>query len=206
MQNKTRPYHPCINDQGFVMVMGLMFMVVLSIMAAAAMIGRNTEQQIVTNSEVSDHNFYTAEAVAIEGLVNVHHGDDLTLNNPGVPPFLWLQPEAATADIGLSANWPNGPMVPQQTTLTGPFTNVLPSGYASDGTAAGDRIWFAGLDKDCGSTYTHNSIKETTGGVDEIGKCYELFGMYDVKSGAGKAYHGRRMVSMGYNKTLYIPK
>lgn len=206
MPSRTKKNNLLSNDQGFVLVMGLMFLVVLSIMAAAAMIGRNIEQQIVTNSEVSDHNFYVAEAVAIEGVVNVHHGDDITLNNPGVPPFLWLQPEAASADLGLSANWPNGPLVPAKTALTGAFTDVRPAGYADNNTATGDRIWYAGLDRNCGSTYTHTSIKETTTGVDEVGKCYELFGMYDVKAGAGKAYHGRRMVSMGYNKTLYIPK
>lgn len=206
MLSKVKNFQCCDNDQGFVMVMGLMFLVVLSIMATAAMIGRNTEQQIVTNSEVSDHNFYVTEAVAIEGLVNVHEAPDTDLQSPGIPPYLWLQPSVASADLALSANWPNGPLVPQATTLTGPFTNVLPAGYADNGTATGDRIWYAGVDRDCGSTYAHNSIKETTSGVDEIGKCYELFGMYDVKAGAGKAYHGRRMVSMGYNKTLYIPK
>lgn len=221
MQIQINRFYQVNNNQGFVLVMGLMFMVVLSIMAAAAMVGRNTEQQIASNSEISDHNFYVAEAVAIEGLVTVHHAADNDLLNPGTPPFLWLQLATASAPLDQSSNWPNGPMVPKRTSLDGGFTDITPVGYNDTGSATGDRIWFAGLDMSCSGggggaggggagggdgTFSPHSIVESTGGVQPISKCYEMFGMYDVKSGAGKAYHGKRLISIGYNKTIFEPQ
>lgn len=189
------------NESGVVLVTTLLIMVVLAIMGTAAMTIRNTEQSITLNSEVFQHNFYAVEAVALEGAAAIENTSDTTLwNVSAVPtaPALWLklQEDPSVVDLSQSSQWP-GTVTPNDTTLDAGIVDITPPGYADDGTASGDRIWYAAMDVGiCGGDLTDPTKRE---------KCYDVYGMYDVKSGAGKAYHGRKMLQVGYKKVIYEP-
>ena len=211
------------NEHGFVMVMALMMLVVLSLMATAAMSVRNTEQAIVRNTEVMVTNFFGVEAVTLEGASmlegtnndNLRDIDTIDCNNDpntaGVPPsnLCWLRPNAAGAiDLSFNAQWPTGGaggIVPHVTTFNGGNRSITPAGYAPDGTVNGDRIWYAAVQGNLAADADQYEICRGSNLSDPVKmeKCYSVHGMYDVKPAAGKAFTGRRMMMVGYKKTVY---
>lgn len=191
------------NQNGMVLVTALLMLVVLTIMGVGAVTIRNTERSIAANSEIFQHNFYTVEAVALEGVAQIQQLSDAVLNSVSSYPN-WLVPENPAIDLEDSSQWPSGLVIPRNTTLTGAATNITPPGYASDGTSAGDRIWTAAIDTGLasGSSVTYGS---GSGGTTTQERMFDVYGMYDVKPGAGKSYHGRMMLVVGYKKQVNIP-
>ncbi len=195
-------------NDGAVLVTALLMMVVLSIMSAFAMTVSMIERKVVSNSEVFQHNFYSAEGTMLEGGALLDQIPDATLQNPAAFPG-WLRqedpiPANRTIFLDQSAQWPSALILPNDTTLNMDPTNLTPPGYASDGTAAGDRVWHAALDVGpCGGA------GGTSGGnlanPNSTEQCYEIYGMYDVKRGPGKTYTGRMMMTVGYKKVIYTP-
>jgi len=187
--------HVLENEKGAVLVTALLIMVVLTIMGAAAMSIRNTETRVAKNSEIFMRNFYALEAVALEGAASIEKLDDSVLLDSSAFPS-WLKPDQTAIDLTDSDQWPSGLIMPEDTSLDTTDTDITPGGYASDGTSTGDRIWYAGIDLGSCSTssLTDPNRREN---------CYDVYGMYDVKSGAGKAFHGKMMLLLGYKKVLY---
>jgi len=184
------------NQEGFVLVTALLILVVLSIMGTASMMLRNTEQKITSNVEVFQHNFYVLETTALEGITTLEGLSDTVLTNaPSFPS--WLKQESPSIDLRQSSQWPSGAILPANTSLTTPPVNITPPGYASNGTASGDRIWYAAVDK---GPCPFADLSDP----DKIEECYDVYSMYDVKSGPGKAYHGKAMLLIGYKKVLYF--
>lgn len=182
-------------ESGFVLITALMFMVILAIMGVASMSIRNTEQTVTQNAEIFQNNFYAVEAVTLEGATKIDAAPDATLKDVAAFPG-WLKVKnPATINLNLSAQWP-GVVIPADTSLNGGVTNITPPGYVSNGTAAGDRIWYAAVDLGaCGGSVTDPT---------KVEKCYDIYGMYDVKPGAGKSYHGKMMLAVGYKRVVYL--
>ena len=95
-------------------------------------------------------------------------------------------------------------MKPEGPVFNGGDRNITPAGYAADGTVNGDRIWYAAVQGNLNSDSTSYQICRGSDLSDptKVEKCDSVYGMYDVKSGAGKAYPGRRMMMVGYKKTV----
>lgn len=200
------------NDHGFVLVMALVMLVILSIMSAAAMTVRNTEQQVIVNLEVMQNNFYAVEAVTLEGTMALENLADATLLNLDATTLSWLKPndpKDVTPDINLtlSSAWDQGSasIKPVDTVLDSGTTKITPQGYNDTNTSTGDRIWYAALQGNLATQEDYYDLcpDEAVSDEDKVVKCYSVYGMYDVKSGAGKSYHGRRMLMVGYKKTIY---
>lgn len=211
------------NEQGFVLVMALMILVVLSIMGTAAMTVRNTEVMIATNAEIIQHNFYALEAVTLEGTAVIEETDDDTLlnyNNPtwAIPADLtWLQRNdpgpPLLIDLTKSGTWSGSLISPQGTSINKakfpePADPKNPDRFSIEppGFNPPDRIQYAAVQ---GNLNSDNNEYDICAGSDlsdatKQEKCYSVFGMYDVNSGAGKAYSGRRMLMVGYKKTVYL--
>lgn len=187
------------DEGGFVLVAALMIMIILTLMGVASMGIRNTEQSVAKNSEVYQSNFYSVESATLEGVATIAALDDAILNDSTSFPA-WLRPDVPSINLRQSAQWPSATIIPAGTSLNatnhGGATNITPPGYAPDGTSTGDRIWYAATDLGpCGG----GSLTDPT----KVEKCYNVYGMYDVKSGAGKSYHGKMMLSIGYKRVVY---
>jgi hypothetical protein len=197
-------------EQGFILVFALMVLVVLSLMGGAAMMVRNTEQQLVGNSEIVENNFYAAETVTIEGATNIENmADSILLKVASFP--TWLQPDEDKTIRELladSSQWPNAKITPQGTSFTAGDRKITPIGYAPNGASTGDRLWYAAVQGNLRSDDNSYDICSGSDLSDEtkVEKCYTVYGMYDVKSGKGKAYSGRKLLMVGYKKTLYYPE
>ena len=191
------------NDEGVVLVTALLMLAVLTLMGVAAMSIRNTEQSISANNEVSQHNFYAVEAVTLEGAAAIEQLSDAVLNDSTTFP-LWLQPIGTAIDLEDSSVWPGGAFSPRGTTLTGAATDITPAGYTPNGTSAGDRIWSGAIDQGLasGSSVTYGS---GSAGMTKQERIFDAYGIYDVKSGAGKTYHGKMMLVVGYKKQVDAP-
>ena len=206
MNKDTKSYTLLRNNDGAVLVTALLMMVVLSIMSAFAMTVSMIEQKVTTNSEVFQHNFYSAEGVMLEGAAILDLIPDTTLQNPATFPG-WLRQEDPIPSnrailLDQSNQWPSALILPADTTLQTAVTNLTPAGYAPDGTTVGDRIWNAALDigpcGGAGGTQGGNLANPNT-----TEQCYEIYGMYDVKRGQGKSFTGRMMMTVGYKKVIY---
>ena len=206
------------SEKGAALVTALLVLVILTIMGTAAMMVRNTEQSIVLNSEVFQHNFYSLEGVTLEGAHAVDNLDDECLLNfssskcpptyypPGFPTNItdmnWIQPfnpnPLAITDMTQQSNWPSGSISPVASSLNTDPTNIIPPGYNDTGTAADDRIWYSAIDRGIckGGSYKEGEPQE---------KCYDVYGMYDTKRGAGKSYSGHMMLLVGYQQVVYPP-
>lgn len=196
--------------QGFVLVLVLMVLVVLSLMGGAAMLMRNTEQQLISNVEIFDTNFYAAETIAVEGATTIENTDDSILLQVASLPT-WLQPDNDTGTLRLllthADQWPNASITPAETSFTSGDRKITPTGYSSDGTSAKDRLRYAAVQGNLRSDTNSYDICTGSNLSDEtkVEKCYTVYGMYDVKSGTDKAYSGRKLLMLGYRKTLYYP-
>ncbi len=72
------------NEDGFVLVLALVFLVVLSLLAVAGVRMTSTELKIAGNERVGKVNFYTAEGAAFEGVqrnLNKYRREDLLPNS-----------------------------------------------------------------------------------------------------------------------------
>jgi hypothetical protein len=187
--------HVFKNERGAVLVVSLLMLVILSIMGAFAMTISMIEQKVTLNSEIFQHNFYSAEGTTLEAAAIIDQTDDsILLDPPAFPP--WLKSQDPAIDLTFQAQWPSALIAPQGTTLNGAPTDITPPGYAPDGTSAGDRIWNAAIDNGiCAGGSLTDPTKEE--------HCYDVYGMYDVNRGAGKAYTGRMLMTVGYKKVLY---
>lgn len=195
------------SQDGAVLVMALLMLVILSIMGAFALTISSVEQRVTMNSEVFQNNFYAAEAVTLEGAAMITETDDEDLLDFGGADYpTWLGEDhdgsnGFTALLRQSNQWRKaggvaGFPVPEDTDMNVDPINILPAGYNSDGTAAGDRIWYSAVDN---GVCFMSSITDPT----REERCYDVFGMYDVKRGAGKTYSGRLMLNVGYKKVVY---
>lgn len=198
------------DEQGFIMVMALMMLVILSIMGGAAMTVRNTEQQVTVNTEVLHHNFFAVEAVTLEGAAEISQAIDLFNEKDPTAPFdpldpnpianwpLWLRPNSTALDLTRSSDWAT--IGPEESDLKDGVADILPDGYAFNGTSAGDRIWYAAEAASNNGRCEGGSLTQE----DKAEMCYSVYGMYDVKTGAGKTYSGRRLLNVGYKKVVYF--
>lgn len=194
------PFQLLTKEDGVVLVTALLFMVILTIMGAAAMSIRNTEQTITRNSEIFQSNFYTTEAAALEGVTELENlADDTLYDNAPYSAFpMWLKHSSVGLNFDLVAEWDPAsyPVQPGETSLTGGDTKITPPGYAPDGTVNGDRIWYVATSLGrCAADDVSVQFPRTD--------CYHIHGMYDIKAGSGKAYHGKRLLKIGYKKRLY---
>lgn len=187
------------NERGAVLVLALLMLVILSIMGAFALTISSLEQRITSNSEIFQHNFYAVEAVTLEGAAALNQTDDAEFVDAAYPDNIdGLALDDPSINLRLSAQWhdANPGIVPEPTSLTAAAVDIRPPGYDSDGTVDGDRIWYARTDNGVcfGASLTDPDKEE---------RCFDVYGMYDVKRGAGKAYTGRMLLTVGYKKIVY---
>jgi len=187
------------NERGAVLVLALLMLVILSIMGAFALTISSLEQRITSNSEIFQHNFYAVEAVTLEGAAALNQTDDAEFVDAAYPDNIdGLELDDPSINLRLSAQWhdANPGIVPEPTSLTAAAVDIRPPGYDSDGTVDGDRIWYARTDNGVcfGASLTDPDKEE---------RCFDVYGMYDVKRGAGKAYTGRMLLTVGYKKIVY---
>lgn len=219
-ENNCQASPVATNEQGFILVMALLMLVVLSLMGTAAMTVRNTEVSIATNAEIIQHNFYALEAVTLEGTAVLEETDDNTLRNLDTAPLAWLKPNDPDVlppidpiDLSKRATWSSPQITPQDTSINktkfpepadpeNPNRfSIEPPGYSNPP----DHIQYAAVQ---GNLHSDANQYDLCAGSDQSDptkqeKCYSVFGMYDVRSGSGKAYSGRRMLMVGYKKTVY---
>ncbi|MCB2218101.1 MAG: pilus assembly PilX N-terminal domain-containing protein [Desulfobulbaceae bacterium] len=191
------------NQTGAVLVVALMMLVILSIMGGYALTISSIEQRVTRNSEVFQHNFYAAEAVTLEAATTIFEEDDADLD---VPSYGWLKIDDPAIDLTQSSQWPSALIAPADTSLTealSAFADITPPGYAPDSTSAGDRIWYAAIDNGTCGAWTGSGGSLTGGPGAPQERCYDVYGMYDIKRGGGKTYTGRMMMTIGYKKVLY---
>lgn len=208
------------NEQGFILILALLMMLTLSLTGAAAMMMRNTEQFIVTNTEISQNNFYAAEAVTMEAIValKILADDDdkkevLLIPDEEHTDYRWLavidpaEEDWPPFDLSDTTLWYQGnpDIRPRETELDEEDNGIMPKGYASNGTTDGDRIWYAVMR---GTVNSDFNDRDNCGGSElsdpsKVEKCFTVFGMYDVKPGQGKAYPGQRMLMVGYRHMVY---
>lgn len=183
-------------ESGFVLITALMFMVILTIMGVASMSIRNTEQSITKNAEVFQNNFYSVEAATLEGANSIAVMADTILKDPAAFPG-WLKTDDPTnIDLSQETQWPSGFILPTDTTLNAGITSITPPGYAPGVATGGDRIAYAAIDLGpCGGSLTDPT---------QVEKCYDVYGMYDVTPGPGKAFHGKMMLAVGYKRVVYL--
>jgi len=188
------------DEQGFILVLALGMLVVLSIMGTAAMTVRNTEVAIVANAEVMQRTFYVLEAVTLEGTTEIENQTDKLLRELDGTQLGWLKPNdpdlPPLIHLSKSSTWSGLQINPEPTKLL----DIKPTGFS-----AGDHIWYAAVQ---GNLHSDENEYDACAGSDlsdetKRVKCYSVYGMYDVKSGAGKAYSGRRMLLVGYKRTVY---
>lgn len=191
------------SEDGVVLVTALLMLVVLTLMGIAAMSVRNTETSITKNNEVYQRNFYSAEGVTLEGVAALEKLSDTVLTTPGSYPA-WLRQENPGINLEFSNQWPSGLIDPRKSEDPLTVVKFTPAGYAPDGTSAGDRIWSAAIDLGAasGSSGTYGS---GSGGMTKVERLFDVYGMYDVKPGAGKSYHGKAMLVVGYKKQVDTP-
>ena len=192
---------PIANEQGMVLVIALMIMVILSLLASFATTVSNTERFIASNDEIYLHNFYTAEAVCVEAGANIEAMPNSNLKDSTTwgsgNTYPWLEsampgspdPDgdgAPGTDLTRQANWPMAG-APQVIPATTTLPNIIPAG-----SIAPDRIQYA--------------VQKVDQQLVPIGDpqphIYTLYGMYDVNRGAGKSYHGKLLIAMGYKKLI----
>lgn len=212
------------NEQGFVLVMALMILVVLSIMGTAAMTVRNTEVMIATNAEIIQHNFYALEAVTLEGTTRFAEADDsdfskflvkvlngeVPVNDPEWDDAKWTwfrpndpdNPPADIIDLSQRSTWTSTKITPNETGLKTSGFDIRPAGYVTPP----DHIHYAAVQGNLNSDSNEYDICAGSDLSDSTKReaCFSVFGMYEVNSGAGKAYSGRRMLMVGYKKTIYL--
>lgn len=194
---------PVENDQGMVLVMALMVMVILSLLAAFATTMSNTERMIAANDEIYTHNFYAAEAVCVEAGANLEAIPNNNLKTTvtwGVGnTYPWLESAMPTdpdpdgdgtpgTNLELQANWPMAG-APQVIPATTAQANITPPGSAPP-----DRIQYAS--QKIGVTGSLIMGQPQT-------HVFALYGMYDVNRGAGKSYTGKVLIAMGFKKLVY---
>jgi hypothetical protein len=195
------------SEQGAVLVVALLMLVILSIMGAFAMTISMIEQRVTLNSEVFQHNLYTVEATTLEAAARIDDGDDTDLLNAGSPPFGWIipqNPNALIVDLSQSGNWPHPSYPLNETNLPAPM-DLKPQGYNFTNTVADDKIMYGATDR-LTSAGEPNCPAGSAGSVtygSPQEHCYDVYGIYDIKRGNGKAYSGRMMMKIGYKKVLY---
>lgn len=186
------------NSGGFILVLTLVLLVILSIMGGAAIIVRNTEVQIAANTEMLKANFYAVEAVTLEGAVALAKLPDGTLLDVAAFPDWLKSSKAVSVNLQNNNQWSSRFIFPEETHLNQGANSIVPPGYAAHtaGSGAKDRIQYAALDLGLcpGSSYSHGSRFE---------KCFSIYGLYDVKDGPEKAYPGQRLLNIGYKRVVY---
>ena len=194
---------PVGNDQGMVLVIALMVMVILSLLAAFATTMSNTERMIAANDEVYTHNFYGAEAVCVEAGANLEaipNGNLKTTTTWGAgKTYPWLESAMPAdpdpdgdgqpgTDLELQANWPMAG-APQVIPATTALPNITPPGSAPP-----DRIQYAAQKIGVSGTLIMGQPQTSV---------FALYGMYDVNRGVGKSYTGKVLIAMGFKKLVY---
>lgn len=187
------------NEHGMVLVTTLLIMVILLIMGTVSVTIRNTEQRIVTNTEVFQHNFYALEGTTLEGVSNVADIADSDITSGSVPTWLSVY-DPAIVDIRDSNEWGlSGSVTPEETGLTSGQMDITPQGYtdvpaSSAGFVSGNRMGFAVSDEGvCGGSLTDPTKQE---------RCFDVFGMYDVDKDSW--YSGKMMLMIGYKRVVYL--
>jgi Tfp pilus assembly protein PilX len=107
-----RPLSPLSNQQGSVMVIALMILVVVTIVGIASMNDSRTEQQLVRNEAIYKQDFYLAESAAIEGAQRLNNlNDRWVLQNQAQP---WLNQNEDNTGVNLTdpGNWDTGGATP----------------------------------------------------------------------------------------------
>ena len=187
------------NEKGMVLVTTLLIMVILLIMGTVSVTIRNTEQRIVTNTEVFQHNFYSVEGVTLEGVSNIADIPDIDFTTGSLPTWLRVY-DPTLMDIRDNAEWgPSGLITPKETALTSGVMDISPQGYTdlpatAIGFVSGNRIGSAVSDKGvCGGSLTDPTKQE---------RCFDVFGMYDVDKDSW--YSGKMLMMIGYKRVVYL--
>jgi Tfp pilus assembly protein PilX len=116
MKTKTlrnSPVAPCDcrigSEDGFVLVLSLMVLVVLTLLGISATDTSVIEVQIAGNDNVAKMLFYNAESAAHEAAQRLQNERDENKLKAARTPFVWLSEEAKTHDLlaGGDTNWSN---------------------------------------------------------------------------------------------------
>ncbi len=92
------------NEEGFLILIALMFLVLLTIVGLAASNASKTEVQIVTSELIYQDNFYRTEAAVMEGAELLEN-----LADPQTTPPAWLTPVAGgITSANLGTAWAGG--------------------------------------------------------------------------------------------------
>lgn len=196
-QQKPILYAPLANQQGMVLVISLMLLVVLSLMATSAIQLSNIEQAIATSSEVSQHNFYSLETAAIEAIVQIENTPDqvlkdltptwLALDDQHLKDIPQLDNPLYEFNFRVSGHWNAGANIsPQETSLN----DIRPTDYG-----AGDRIRYVVIDTGLAPGASWSTPGEET-------HAYAVYSVYDVDTGT--TYPGRKILAMGHTKKLNL--
>ena len=111
------------NENGSVIIMALIFLVLLTILGMSATSTSTIEVQIAGNSARAKQTLYMAEAAAMEGVQRLENGTQDDLTAPYVAPYEWLNP-----DLGELTNpIANGTLVTRTSSTTETGTGGNPT-------------------------------------------------------------------------------
>jgi len=111
------------NEDGSVIIMALIFMVLLTIIGMSATSTSTIEVQIAGNSARAKQTLYLAEAAAMEAVQRLEEGSVADITSPYENPYEWLNP-----DLGELTNpITHGTLVSRTSTVTEAVTGGNPT-------------------------------------------------------------------------------
>lgn len=193
------------NESGFVLVLSLIILVIMSLLAVFATNISNIEIQTSTNNEKFQTAFFLGEGVAVEGVgvLNNEAYDKLISHNPyltGLPYTAWLNTHpiyfsgGTGADLTDADSWDVGGVKITSTALTDQMDEggLRPPGFDT----ANDHLAFAVQDTGVAAGYDESSNPQV--------RAYFLYGFYDV--GRQSAFPGKNIIELGYRMPLTQPE
>jgi Tfp pilus assembly protein PilX len=204
----VRPLH---NERGVVLVMSMLLLVILSLLGALSLRIANNEVLTAGNSEESIMKFYMLEGVGLEGVARLEYQNDgsacpgcrveklYNVKDLAVGDLVWLDEvysvTTTAPDLTIIDNWASAStkaLGVADGLSVGNQYSLEPLGYDE---SLGDRVRYALQDNGRTGIYS-------IGSSDPVIRGYEIYGLYDVKRGSGKAFTGKGIVEMGYRMEL----
>jgi hypothetical protein len=203
----VRPLH---NERGVVLVMSMLLLVILSLLGALSLRIANNEVLTAGNSEESIMKFYMLEGVGLEGVARLEYQNDgstcpgcrveklYNVKDLADEDVKWLDEvysgTATASDLTIIDNWasPTRASAVAESLSVDEQYSLEPLGYDE---GSGDRVRYAVQDNGRTGIYS-------IGSSDPVIRGYEIYGLYDVKRGSGKAFTGKGIVEMGYRMEL----
>ncbi len=193
------------NEDGVVLVLSLIILVIMSLLAVFAVSISNIELQSSTNNEKFQTSFLLAEGVAVEsvGLLNKQTYNNLIQHTPDLYAGRyenWLDKHGTYfvggtgPDLTDPANWD---LTSDYTSPTALKQNMDQGGLQPPGfNSTHDRLLFAAQDTGIAPGFDETAEIQV--------RAYFLYSMYNVKRPS--AFPGKHIIEMGYRMPLSEPE